>query len=224
MGDPLSPPSAIAFACFDEYHCRLDSFIHCLPGSTAADSHSVCRYLDDRFDALLTTKLSGQNFESYCDHVGKSVYEHDLTDKLIVLKRTGLTYLHYKLVIYNNHRNIKTIYYNKNASIIYSGFQDHGRFYHKAAPSTIGVKVNAIANVLTRAFSACTFPSDSLLPILSILYECSLLGYSIRDLGSVLRRCFRRHPHQVWLCTAIILSKGVLWTLKIARMIHDLPE
>lgn len=210
MGDPLSPPTSICFAAYDEYHSKLSSFTYCLPTSSPQDRVFCKRYLDDRTTILCTTCPNSSLFDLILQFIESNIYEHDLPTKNMIIKPTDLNFLQFTIIIYNNNKNIRLVYNNKNHDIINSNFQNHGRFYHKHAPSPFATKLNAIINIINTAFISCTFPSDSILPILSILYEASLLSYSQQDLQKIITACFKKNPNPIWLTIAQIVESDQL--------------
>ena len=79
------------------------------------------------------------------------LYEHDIKDKNLILVPNNTTkYLDTDIILYNNNKNVKLIYHNKNSNIIKDDYQQVGRFVNALDFMHIKMKINTLANILVR--------------------------------------------------------------------------
>ena len=106
------------------------------------------------------------------------LYEHDQqTKRLQIEPQNTNKFLQANIIIYNNHKNIKITYHNKNQGIHQTKHQNVGRLHDYNAPSTPAQKAANISCLLTLIHDYTTFEIDMLKPATTIVTEAAQLHY-----------------------------------------------
>ena len=109
------------------------------------------------------------------------------------------------IVLYNDKKNVKIVYHNKNGEIINDDYQMIGRFCNIDDIIHIKTKLNTFVNVLIRTIDYTTFDFDCLLPVLQIMYELSLLGFDRKHMLSALTMVNRSRKSDIWsVCASMV--------------------
>ena len=195
MGDPLSPPLAQIFVAFDEYHHKLLNHT----ANTNIVRTFIDRYMDD-IEVIALTRTDDDIHVKHFLNIFADSYEHDLPKKHLTLVRSkdGDKFLDSDIIIYNNKRNIKIIYHNKNASIIHTDLQNVGRFLHKTANAPYTAKLSALTNVITRIPRTTTLAQDMIPCIHQVLHEATTLDFTLTDIKNVLRAAKNSDDSEFW--------------------------
>ena len=187
MGDPLSPALAVVYLAYDEHAFSLSKPISdCIT--------LIIRYVDDivRFIAY---KRGDEYLISFIDClITNKIYEHDICHKNIEIVQdfnVSNKFLDMNIIVYNNLKNIKLTYFNKNQSVTKILAQEVGRFFNVHDYMSIQVKLSAFVAILVRAIDACTFPLDCTLPFCEVMMEMHILGYSERLMLSAITKAAR---------------------------------
>lgn len=116
MGDPISAPLALIYVAYDEHAFLLHKDI--LPPNIVL---IVYRYADDIIRLLATKCLTTELIVFINNLLEKEIYEHDIDTKSLEIKpdlSNDNKFLDADLIIYNNTKNIKLCYHNKNNDIL----------------------------------------------------------------------------------------------------------
>ena len=195
MGDPLSPPLAQMFVGFDEHHHQLLNHT----ANTNLVHTFIDRYMDDISATVLTSTNSSFFANAFFEKLQHS-YEHDLPEKHLSLVRSkdGDKFLDSDVIIFDRNRSIKIVFHNKNASIFATDLQLVGRYLQRDANAPHKLKLSAIVNTLVRIPRTTSLPQDTHAGVRQVLYEATLLDYTVTDLISVLTLTNRIEPSHIW--------------------------
>ena len=159
----------------------------------------LIRYADDLLRFVAATKLDEQFIKDVDKYIINDLYENDIDNKnLILVPDNTSKYLDTDIVLYNCDKNVKLVYHNKNAEILIDDYQNIGRFCNIDDVIHIKTKLNTFANMLIRVIDYTTFDLDCLLPVLQIMYEISLLGFTKKHMLSVLTMVNRSRKNSLW--------------------------
>ena len=159
----------------------------------------LIRYADDLLRFVAATKLDEQFIKDVDKYIINDLYENDIDNKnLILVPDNTSKYLDTDIVLYNYDKNVKLVYHNKNAEILIDDYQNIGRFCNIDDVIHIKTKLNTFANMLIRVIDYTTFDLDCLLPVLQIMYEISLLGFTKKHMLSVLTMVNRSRKNSLW--------------------------
>ena len=195
MGDPLSGPLAFCYVAFDEHFFKLP------PAISALALVFIKRYADDVLLIVISRFLSDALFNTIRNLLIDSLYEHDIEKKGLSLKpdmENSDKFLDSDIMIYNNSKNIRLIYHNKNASVMTGSMQTIGRFTHMHTPTAIKNKLSAPTNICIRIADYTTYDYDMIQPINELICELTTLAYNRNDIRSIICMAHRSRPHTVW--------------------------
>jgi hypothetical protein len=176
-------------------------------------THSILvlllRYMDD-LAALIASPSSLAYVHPY---IAKFIQHrtYDQKHKKLTLKlQPDNNFLDSHIVIFNNDKNVKINYNNKNTSCIETNHQTIGRFHDFDTASHFSHKISAPHAILTRIYDYTTNPFDMLLPAIALVHELRLLGYPPNFFFSLLAKIQRTRPTPVWhqIFEMLLLANG----------------
>lgn len=198
----MSPPASDCYLIYDEHHSRIPAYVR----SHHASIH-FNRWADD-LDSILVIPLplsptnASALFNSVSTLIQHQLYEHDIPASerqlRIIPDLDSDKFLDSDVNLFHNNSRIKLCYHNKNASTIFTGVQDIGRFHHALSNSHIRDKLAGPTAILIRIYDYTSFPHDMLPAIRNILGECTLLGYTSRMTRAILSKSNRARPSHIW--------------------------
>ena len=203
QGAPTSPPLSCMYVLVDENRHKL------IPRQFNVKYDFVLlliRYADDLLRFVATRKLEEEFIKNVDKYIINELYEHDIDCKnLILVPDDTSKYLDTDIVLYNNKKNVKIVYHNKNGEIINDDYQMIGRFCNIDDIIHIKTKLNTFVNMLIRTIDYTTFDFDCLLPVLQIMYELSLLGFDRKHMLSALTMVNRSRKSDIWsVCASMV--------------------
>ena len=200
-GCPLSGPAAFVYVSYDEHFAKTTTFIKTI----STEYHlATCRFADDIFLGLAVPHTLGtQPFEHLCNFYMNDIYERDLPEKNLVIKidNESNKFLDSDVIVYNNRSRIKTIYHNKNDTILETDRQEIGRFHDDAAKSSDLSKINAINAILVKIADSTTYRNDMLKPTMEVMYELKCLHYKTHKIRAAMLKVNRSRPSPIWMQT-----------------------
>ena len=200
-GCPMSGPAAFVYVSYDEHLAKTPTFIRTI---TTQYRIATCRFADDIFLGLAVPQAYGTHpFDELCYFYINNIYERDLPEKNLIIKidTESNKFLDSDVIVYNNKSRIKTIYHNKNNTIIETDQQDVGRFHDDTAKSSDLSKINAINTILVRIADSTTYQRDMVKPTTEVMYELKCLHYKTHKIRAALLKANRSRPNPIWMRT-----------------------
>ena len=162
----------------------------------------MIRCADDILRIILT-KSEHHNAINIIDNIIEhNLYENNLTHKnleIIPDKNTSNKYLDSDIIIYNNNKNIKLIYHNKNQDILQNTEQKIGRFYHKHTNVSKRTQRSGPLAIFIRIYDYTSFKIDMIKPIMEVCAELKLLSYTYNDMHTILCNANKSRNDNIWM-------------------------
>ena len=205
QGAPTSPPLSCMYVLVDEHRHKL------IPRQFDVGFDYILlliRYADDLIRFIAAKNLNVDLIKMVDDYIINDLYESDIDCKnLILVPDDTSKYLDTDIVLYNNNKNVKIVYHNKNGDIIYDDYQNIGRFCNIDDLLHIKTKLNTFVNMLIRVIDYTTFDFDCVIPTLQIMYEISLLGFGKKHMLSMLTMVNRSRRNSIWdVCADMVVN------------------
>ena len=199
MDDPLSPPLACLYVAYDEHHFKIRQ----IPLTSNNDDVllRILRFMDDVLLLLAIPLLHFHNDTTIVsDFLTSHLYEHDIEDKVLQLlpDNDSMKFLDADIIVYNNRKNIKITYHNKNDDFTVTQTQTVDIFLPIFACTSTKVNISAFTAVLTRIHDFTTVPHDMIPLVLQIISEMIYLQYSQNMIHAILLKVNRIRPHLLW--------------------------
>ena len=206
MGCPMSAPLAILYLCFDEHNSILPFFHKCF--KMYYFEYLLLRYMDD---IIFLISVAGDfdkcnmivNLVSH--YVQFCMYDQD-AKRLTLKKIDGDVFLDSSVIVYDDMKSIKCIYYYKNTNMLSPVAQNVGRFYSAFSPTDSRTKLSAPLYICVRMFDLTSFISDLPPNFLNLIVELRMLNYSLMSIRSLFIKANRSRPSPVWELPFFVIS------------------